>query len=94
MANPELQILYPVGLAATIFSMQQEVIPFDPNPRSFTLAVIALIVMVYAIRVVLRHASWCLPALQRRITLRTKTDKLGERVDEPVTISTFREAAC
>jgi hypothetical protein len=87
-------ILYPVALAAGIFSMQQEVIPFDPNPRSFTLVVFALILMVCAIRVVLRHALWCLPALQRRITLRTKSDKLGESVDEPLAISTFREAAC
>jgi hypothetical protein len=74
--------------------MQQEVIPFDANPRSFTLVVFALILMVCAIRVVLRHALRCLPTLQRRITLRTKSDKLGESVDEPLAISTFREAAC
>jgi hypothetical protein len=74
--------------------MQQEVIPFDPNPRSFALAVFVLIVIVYAIRVVLRHAPWCLPMLQRRITFRTKADKLGESVNEPPAISTFREAAC
>ena len=89
-----MQILYPVALAAVIFSMQQEVIPFNLNPGSFALAVFVLIVIVYAIRVVLRHASWCLLALQRRITLRSKTDKLGESVDEPLAKSTFREAAC
>jgi hypothetical protein len=94
MANPELQILYPIALAAAIFSMPQEVIPFDPSPRSFMLVVFVLIVVVYVIRVVRRHALWCLPALQRRITLRIKKDRLGESVDEPPAISTFREAVC
>jgi hypothetical protein len=64
--------------------MQQEVIPFDLNPKSFALAVILLIAMVYAVRVFIRHALSRWLSLRRKITLLIKMEKLGdESAEEP-----------
>jgi hypothetical protein len=63
--------------------MQQEAIPFNLNPRSFALTILLLILMVYTIRFVNRHALSRWPLLRRRITLWIKMAKLGESGDEP-----------
>ena len=72
--------------------MQQEVIPFDLNTRSFALAVFLLIVTVYAIRFAIRQALSRWPLLRRRITLWIKTEKFGESGDELSEESAFPEA--
>jgi hypothetical protein len=59
-----MQVLYPVGLAAAIFSMQQEAIPFKQSPRSFVITVVMLIIIVYA---TLLFGKYALPPLARRI---------------------------
>jgi hypothetical protein len=59
--------------------MQQEVIPFDLNPRSFVLAVVLLIALVY----VIRHAVSRWPFLRGTIISWIKTAKL-ERDSEPL----------
>jgi hypothetical protein len=59
-----MQVLYPVALAAGIFSMQQEAIPFKQSPRSFVITVFTLIVVVYA---TLLFGKYALPLLARRI---------------------------
>jgi hypothetical protein len=74
--------------------MQQEVIPFDLNPRSFALAVFLLIAMVYAIRSAIRYALLHLPLLQRTITSRIKAGKLGESSDDPTEEPVFPNAPC
>src|SRR4051812_48073340 len=57
--------------------MQPGVIPFDLTPRSFAIAVVLLIGIIYATRVVGRQMlSWLL--LQRTIRLWVKRDKLTE----------------
>jgi hypothetical protein len=83
-----------VALAAAIFSMQQEVIPFDLNPRSFALAVLLLIVMVYAIRSAIRHTLSHLLLLRRTIISRIKAGKLGESSNKPIEELAFPGAPC
>ena len=61
--------------------MQPEAIPFAPNPRAFGLAVFLLIVMVYAIRFVIRHVLSRWPLLQKELTLWIKMEKLGKPAD-------------
>jgi hypothetical protein len=62
--------------------MQPGAIPFDLTPRSFALAVFILVAMVYAIRLVGRHAQprWLL--LQNPITWWLKREKINERGEE------------
>jgi hypothetical protein len=84
-ANPLLpyfQILYPIALAAAIFSMQPGAIPFDSTPKSFALAIFILIVMVYTIRLIGRHAQPRWPLLQNPISLWLKRKKLDEDIDK------------
>jgi hypothetical protein len=52
--------------------MQQEVIPFDQNPRSFGLAAVLLIILVYASRRAI--SRW--PFLRKSIVSWIKTAKL------------------
>lgn len=75
LANPPfslLQILYPIALAAAIFSMQPGAIPFDLTPKSFALAIFILIAIVYAIRLLGKHAQPHWPLLRDRIAVRLK----------------------
>ncbi|KAH9203700.1 hypothetical protein DL95DRAFT_472141 [Leptodontidium sp. 2 PMI_412] len=51
-----LLFLYPVALAAAIFSMQQEAIPFQQSPKSFMLTVLILMIMVYVTQLLGKHA--------------------------------------
>jgi hypothetical protein len=44
------KVLYPIALAACIFSMQPNAIPFEMTERSFILTVFVLIFAVYAFR--------------------------------------------
>jgi len=84
-ANPDppgLKILYPTALAAAIFSMQPGAIPFDLTPRSFALAVVILIAIVYTIRVISRHVQPRWPLQQNPIALWLKTKKVDEDVDK------------
>ena len=59
-----LQILYPIALTAAIFSMQPRAIPFDLTPKSFPLAVIIQIAVMYAIQFIDRYAQPRWPSLQ------------------------------
>jgi hypothetical protein len=58
------QIVCPVALAAAIFSMQQEAIPFKQSPRSFAITVFMLMVMVYVTHL---FGKYALPPMWRRI---------------------------
>jgi hypothetical protein len=78
--SPNFQILYPIALAAAIFSMQPGIIPFDLTPRSFTFAVFILIAMVYAIRLIGRYAQPYLPLLPNPIALWLKSKKVDEDI--------------
>jgi hypothetical protein len=53
--NP--QLLYPFGLAAAVFSMQQAVIPFPQTPKAFGITVVFFIWMVAAIQSFVIHAQ-------------------------------------
>lgn len=55
-ANYLFQFLYPVALAAAIFSMQQTAIPFEQNPRSFLLTIFILMIVVYVTNLFGKHA--------------------------------------
>jgi hypothetical protein len=59
-----MQILYPIALAANIFSMQQDAIPFEQSPRSFIITVFALIIIVY---ITLLFSKYPIPPFARRI---------------------------
>jgi hypothetical protein len=59
-----VQIVCPVALAAGIFSMQQEAIPFKQSPRSFAITVFTLMVMVYVTHL---FGKYALPPMWRRI---------------------------
>ncbi|KAH8592566.1 hypothetical protein B0O99DRAFT_629207 [Bisporella sp. PMI_857] len=81
-ANPfsPKQILYPVALAAALFSMQPAAIPFDLNPRAFALSVVIIIATVYTIRLIDRHIQRCWPLLKNSIALWLKRSKGGESI--------------
>jgi hypothetical protein len=70
------QVLYPIGLAAAIFSMQQEAIPFELTPRSFTLTVFLLIVMVHIVRIMGRYVLSRWPLLPKTVALWLKREKM------------------
>jgi hypothetical protein len=57
-------------------------IPFDLTTRFFALAVFILIAMVYAIRLIGRHAQPRWPLLQNLIALWLKRKKVDEDVDK------------
>jgi hypothetical protein len=80
--SPGFQILYPIALAAAIFSMQPGAIPFDLTPRSFAFAVFILIVIVYAIRLIGRHTQPRWPLQQNPLALWLKRKKVDEDVDK------------
>jgi hypothetical protein len=61
--NP--QLLYPIGLAAAVFSMQQAAIPFPQTPKAFGITVVFFICMVAAIQFFVVHAQ---PWLWKMIT--------------------------
>ena len=71
------QVLYPVALAAAIFSMQPAVIPFDLSPRSFTIAIFVLIALVFVIRRTLLHWTWW----RKKFAAQMKTRELDEIVE-------------
>jgi len=55
----ESQALYPIALAATIFSMQPSVIPFRLTPVWFCITVFILIVVMFVVHWIMkRWASW------------------------------------
>jgi hypothetical protein len=62
--------------------MQPGAIPFDLTPRSFALSVFILILMVYAIRLIGRHAPLFWPSLQNPIAFWPKRKKAGEEIDK------------
>jgi len=57
--------------------MQPTVIPFDLNPRSFTIAIFALMALVFVIRKTLLHWTWW----RKKITAQMKTRELNEIVE-------------
>jgi hypothetical protein len=59
------QCLYPVALAAGIFSMQQGAIPFTQTPKTFAITVFIIMIMVSATQIFGIHA---LPWLRKMIT--------------------------
>jgi hypothetical protein len=63
-ANYSFQFLYPIALAAGIFSMQQPAIPFEQSPRSFLFTIFILMVMVYVTKLFGKHA---MPTLRKGI---------------------------
>jgi hypothetical protein len=63
-ANYLFQFLYPVALAAAIFSMQQTAIPFEQSPRSFLLTIFILMIMVYVTNLFGKHA---VPSLRKGV---------------------------
>jgi hypothetical protein len=62
--NP--QLLYPIGLAAAVFSMQQAVIPFSQTPKAFGITAVFFICIVAAIQFFVIHAQ---PWLWKMVTL-------------------------
>ena len=58
--------------------MPQEAIPFEISFRSFGLAVLLLIAIVYAIRLIDRHLLPYWLSLQRRVVLWVKRAKVGD----------------
>lgn len=72
-----MQVLSPLALAAIIFSMQQEALPFKQSPGSFVITVFILTVLVY---VTVLFGKYALPPLARRIiALRVNMrDEVGE----------------
>ena len=53
--NP--QLLYPTGLAAAVFSMQQAAIPFPQTPKAFGITAVFFIWIVAAIQFFVIHAQ-------------------------------------
>jgi hypothetical protein len=53
--NVSSQVLYPIALAACIFSMQVQAIPFKTTPESFIITIIILILITYVIRLTSRY---------------------------------------
>jgi hypothetical protein len=76
-----MQVLFPVALAAAIFSMQQEAIPFKQSPRSFVITVFILSILVY---VTIIFGKYAVPPLARRIiALRVNMrDEVGDKVGD------------
>ena len=75
-----LQVLYPPALAAAIFSMQQSAVPFELTPRAFGFALVALFIMVYAIRFVSRHLLQHFRVLQEISAVWFKNRNLNGKV--------------
>jgi hypothetical protein len=59
------QLLYPIGLAAAVFSMQQAAIPFPLTPKAFGITAVFFICMVAAIQFFVVQAK---PWLWKMIT--------------------------
>ena len=57
--------------------MQPAVIPFDLNPRSFTIAIFVLMALVFVIRKTLLHWTWC----REKIAAQMKTRESDEIVE-------------
>ena len=57
--------------------MQPAVIPFDLNPRSFTIAIFVLMALVFVIRKTLLHWTWC----RGKIAAQMKTWESDEIVE-------------
>ena len=55
-ANYLFKFLYPIALAAGIFSMQQTAIPFEQSPKSFVTMVVILMILVYVTNRFGKHA--------------------------------------
>jgi hypothetical protein len=57
--------------------MQPAVIPFDLNPRSFTIAIFVLMALVFVIRKTLLHWAWW----RKKIAAQMKARELDEMVE-------------
>lgn len=55
--NVSSQFLYPIALAACIFSMQPEAIPFEITMRSFIITIVILMFIIYFIRLASRYIT-------------------------------------
>jgi hypothetical protein len=62
--------------------MQQGVMPFNPNPRSFAFAVVLFIGLVYVIRILRRQVLLYGLLLRRRIAEWIKREKQEQSSDE------------
>jgi hypothetical protein len=61
--------------------MQQEALPFQMTFRSFITVVILLMLMVYAIRLIVKYALSYWPLLHGRVLLWIKRDKVDNGGD-------------
>ncbi|KAH6696411.1 hypothetical protein BKA61DRAFT_662501 [Leptodontidium sp. MPI-SDFR-AT-0119] len=73
-----VSVLYPIALAAAIFSMQPGAIPFDLTARSFVLTIGSMIVMVYIIRFVNKRALSCWPLMQTTFAKCMKKERMRD----------------
>jgi hypothetical protein len=61
--------------------MQQEALPFQMTFRSFTIVVILLMLMVYAIRLIVKYTLSYWPLLRGQVLLWIKRDKVDNGSD-------------
>ncbi|PVH69933.1 hypothetical protein DL98DRAFT_149862 [Cadophora sp. DSE1049] len=78
-----VSVLYPFALAAAIFSMQTEAIPFNLTPRSFAITCLVLIIVVYASRLAGRHFRRLLQLLKRMACSWIKREKIRDVGNNP-----------
>lgn len=77
------QFIYPTALAASIFSMQPDVIPFSQNPKSFALVVFIFIAVIYVIRLFVQYIPLHYTMLLGWARWWNRSDKVQENGQEP-----------